>query len=332
MYTKRIAVIDMGTVSTRLLVADCSSQAIELLCRDVYITHLGEDRANNNCLASGAIRRTVQAAQECYKKALSFNFDLCVSILTSAARDAENIHELLSALREVGIEPQVIEGKIEAQLSFLGVAQDFLNKRILVVDIGGGSTEFVVGTLSKQGEDEECHYSFELESVRSFDIGCKRMSELFEKHDPPLKGDLDNIRDHVAEELGAYLAEFDLPEELICVGGTPTSLVAINKELDPYNSEEVHLSRLNGAQLAELIDKLAAMDIHRRSQVLGLQEQRAPVIVSGAVILEVIMASSGFVECSVSEKDLLFGLARTVFAQESDTPFDIGYSFAISEV
>lgn len=331
MCAKRIAVIDMGTVSTRLLVADCDAQSIKPLYRDLHITDLGEDRANNNFLTEGAIQRTLQAVRECYEKAVSFGFDICVSILTSAARDAENIDELLNALREIGLEPQVIEGKVEAQLSFLGVAQDFLNKRILVVDIGGGSTELVVGSLFKHEDDESGLYNFELESVRSFDIGCKRMSELFEKHDPPLKGDMDNIRDRVVDELGSYLAELELPEELICVGGTPTSLVAIEKQLEPYDSEQVHLSRLNGAQLAELIDRLSSMDMHRRTQLVGLQAKRAPVIVSGAVILETVMASSGFIECNVSENDLLFGLARMVYEQQGQSTLDVGYTFAVSQ-
>lgn len=328
---RKIGVIDIGTVSTRVLVAQDDGDSIVSLERHTEITNLGEGRSSNKKLNPEALKRTV----ECVRRYLSLirvhQVDAVLTVLTSAARDADNIGLLLESLKEMGLEPQVVSGEIEARLAFAGVAFDFIDQRIMLVDIGGGSTELVVGTLrSGQHDEGEVRYQFDLESVRSFDVGCKRLSELFERHDPPLAGDVSNAREHLIEEFGAYFLDIEPTEQMICVGGTPTSLVAVEKGLEPYNSAEVHMASLNGAQVSELLELFMSMPTSQREELAGLQEKRAPVIVSGALILQTIMALAGLAEVRVSENDLLVGLAYAALSQLEGRPIDMDWKPELS--
>lgn len=329
MSDHRVATIDIGTVSTRLFIGDITAKGIFPLVREAQITDLGQGRAVSSCLIDEAMDRTVAAVEE-YTQIIRNveGVEAVVCTLTSAARDAENVEVLLDRLRVLGLAPQVIPGDIEARLTFLGVAQEFLNERIMVVDIGGGSTEVVVGTFSSDKDGQE----LDLESVRSFDIGCRRVSELFQRHDPPLMGDMDNAREWIAEEFGSHFFDIERVDRMVAVGGTPTSLVAVEKELDPYDSSQVHMVELTGGSVADLIDKLAELTELERAQLPGLQEKRAPVIVSGALILETLLALGGFSSVTVSESDILFGLSAVCADTLNGQPSSFSWRPEISGV
>lgn len=327
MADHRVAAIDVGTVSTRLLIGDVTGEGVTPVYRAAQITDLGQGRSVSSFLNDEAITRTVQAIKDyaaIIKETPGVEAVSCT--LTSAARDAENIDDLLDQIKALGIHPQVIPGDIEARLTFLGVAQEFPNEKLTVVDVGGGSTEVVLGELYSDNNGSE----IDLESVRSFDVGCRRVSELFLRHDPPLGGDLENAREWIAQEMDSHLFELDKMERLVAVGGTPTSLAAVEQKLDPYDPTKVHLYELTGGSVADLIDQLAALPEEERAKVPGLQAKRAPVIVAGGLILEMLLALSGFSALTVSESDSLVGLSAALAEKLENNPSPIDWRLEIS--
>ncbi|MDO5044648.1 MAG: hypothetical protein Q4E22_05075 [Coriobacteriia bacterium] len=316
-----IGIIDIGTVSTRLSVTQVQDESITQILKKSRITDLGQGRFVSSSLTSEAIERTVAVVNEYIAQLKTFeHIDFVVTTLTSAARYVDNIDELLDKLLALGLKPQVISGDIEARLGFLGVCTDFSDERIMVLDIGGGSTEISVGEYNPNNDEG----MYNLEFVRSYDIGCRRASELFMRNDPPEYEEIDAARAWISEEVGSTLSEIERPDRLVAVGGTATSLVAVDNKLDPYDSSFVHLSVLSGGQVADMIDRFAALSLEERSQLPGLQVKRAPVILPGAIILEMIMAFTGFSEVTISESDMLAGLARFVAMQvdQKEKPFE----------
>ena len=203
--------------------------------------------------------------------------------LTSAARDAENSGEMVSALESLGLSPLVIPGRIEGSLTFLGVAQDFRGRRILVADNGGGSTELALGSLGEDG-------ALDLTYVRSVDVGCRRVTEKYLQAAPlPTAGDLAAAHAFVAEGFAPAVEEGGLwaagseravagaPEALVVCGGTVTSLVAMDAELEPYDSARVHLASLTREKVEALEARLAGLTVEQRAELPGLQAKRAPV-------------------------------------------------------
>lgn len=326
-----IATIDVGTVSARLLIARVNDEKVEEILRRAEITNLGQGRAISSALNHEAIERTcdvVRSYVEIIKE--TPGVEGVITTLTSAARDATNIDELIDPLTQMGLAPQVIPGDIEARLSFWGVTQDLDSDTITVVDIGGGSTEIAIGSF-EQGEDSEADIpQFSFDSIRSFDIGCRRLTELFERHDPPLEEDLEEARGWIAQEIGSHFYDQERSSLMVAVGGTATSLVAINKALDPYDSREVHLTELSGGDVSDLIDRLSQIPAEKRAFVTGLQEKRAPVIVMGAVILEMVMALGGFSSVVVSESDILVGTTLLAAYACAGKENPVGYEPAIS--
>lgn len=306
-----IGIIDIGTVSTRLFIGTSSEGHISTLLRRSEITDLGQGRSVSSYLTSEAVARTVNQVKEYVQILKEQSLDAVICTLTSAARDADNIDELLKPLEELGLKPQVITGEIEARLSFLGVSADFPDERILVLDIGGGSTEVSIGSYSTETEDEP----YDLEYVRSFDVGCRRVTELFFKTDPPSAEELDAARAWAHEEFGSSLEDLERVNRLVCVGGSSTSLVAVQKQLEPYDPKQVHLAVLEGGQVSDLLEELSSLPERERAQLKGLQEKRAPVIVAGALILELFMGKGGFSELSVSESDTLLGIVKHLSMQ-----------------
>ena len=298
----RIAVLDLGTNSTRLFVADVEDGHVEQLERRTNITRLGQGVDSSGRLAEEAIDRALDTVAE-YREAIDeLRAERVVAIATSAVRDAANGGELLDALRErLGIEARVITGDEEARLTFLGATSGGPDgEPTLVIDIGGGSTELVIG---RPGADPDFHVSTQAGSVRQ--------SERHITADPPPEDELRELR---AEVHG--ILESRIPRKVreavtqgIAVAGTATSLAAIAQELEPYDPDRVHGYLLSRAEAERILERLASVPLEERQQIAGLHPQRAPTIVAGAAILVEAMAAFGLDRVEVSEADILQGAA-----------------------
>lgn len=318
----RVAVIDIGTVTARLAVAEVEDGRVTHLGKRSTIVNLGQDVDRTRRLASDAERRLLDCVDN-YLAALDGSGvrGVCCT-LTSAARDAENSDELLAALDERGLSAQVIPGEVEGSLTFLGVAQDFMGTRILVADNGGGSTELACGMLGHGGLD--------LEFVRSVNVGARRLTDKFlSGGDPPSDEDLRRAHAFAAEGFEAAIpwepGSPTRPDTLVVTGGTATTLVAIEKELEPYDSSQVHLAELSRTQVKILERELAGITVEERASLPGIQPKRAPVILGGTVAVSEVMACSGFESMSVSESDLLVGLSLVTAATIEGGPSPIGW-------
>lgn len=319
----RVAVIDVGTVTARLAIADVENARVQRMARQSNIVNLGQGVDHTGMLAPEACERLL-ACLDAYLTAIrgSHVEGVCCT-LTSAARDARNSGELLSALAARGLAAQVIPGQVEGTLTFLGVAQDFGSERLLVADNGGGSTEFALGQLDDGTTPR-------LDFVRSVDVGCRRITEKFLSHDdPPSEADLAAAHDFAAREFRAvaqaHAQEVADVSRFVMTGGTATTLVALQKELVPYDSAQVHLATLPREAIAEQERQLASLKVSERAALPGIQAKRAPVILGGVVAIAEAMDAFGMGELTVSESDLLFGLSLTVAATVDGAPSPVGW-------
>jgi exopolyphosphatase / guanosine-5'-triphosphate,3'-diphosphate pyrophosphatase len=302
----RVGAIDIGTNSVRLLVAEVDGTGraakLETLDRRMRITRLGQGVDATGALAPEAIARTVAVLRE-YRAALDeFGVTRVRATATSAARDASNRDEFFTAAREAGIEPELLSGEEEAALSFLGATADLdAPAPYLVVDIGGGSTEFVLGTSAPEG-------------LISVNIGCVRITEQFLRSDPPAPEELSNavavVRDHIADVERAIPRVADAVT-LVGLAGTVTTVAAIELGLPEYDRDKIHHFRLTKAAAEDVFRTLATESAAERAHNPGLEPGRVDVIVGGAIVLVAILRSLGFDEVLVSEADILDGLART---------------------
>lgn len=336
-----VACIDIGTVTVRLAVADVdipSSRVTRMLKRST-ICNLGEGLSASGRIGDAARGRVVGCVDAYLQIARASGAALCCCTLTSAARDAANSDELIGDLEHRGLHPQVIAGEVEGSLTFLGVAQDFVDRRILVADNGGGSTELAIGTLRRQGGNDDARSGpaplLDLECVRSTDVGCRRMTERFlSAEDPPSQADVAAARGFADELLAPVLAEEHIverpPEHLVVTGGTATSLVAIRKRLDPYDPARVHRATLSRADVDALAGCLASRTVEERAKLKGLQPQRAPLILAGAIAISELMRLSGVAAYTASESDLLFGLAICAAREAAGLPCPIAWTPALA--
>jgi exopolyphosphatase / guanosine-5'-triphosphate,3'-diphosphate pyrophosphatase len=297
----RVAVVDIGTNSTRLLVADVSGGSVTELQRESIVTRLGEGVDATGALGDEPKAR-VFAALDQYAEAIErHGADVRRVVLTSAVRDASNGREFADAVRErYSLTGGTLSGDEEARLSFLGAtAARAASGPLLVIDIGGGSTEMIVGA----GRSVDFHVSTQ--------VGVVRHSERYLHSDPP-----------TAEELSALagdarpVIESSVPEEVrarvegaVAVAGTATSCASIDLSLDPYDPERVEGHTLSRERIGELRDRLAALPLAQRRGVVGLDPARAPTIVAGTVVLLEVLGAFGLEAVEVSEHDILWGVA-----------------------
>lgn len=303
---ERRAVIDIGTVTSRLLVADADSKGgLTEVVRRTVITHLGEGWTETGRLSAAGMQRVTEAVRGFMAEARELGAERICAVATSASRDATNSDEFLALLEAEGVRPDIISGEREAYLTFLGATYGFCDERVLVVDIGGGSTELVLGTACVLDDGRY----IDLELVRSIDVGSRRVTELFLRADPPTARELDEAAGWIAEELRGYFAAMkERPREMVAVAGTSTSLAAIELALDPYDPERVHGYRLSGPSLLDILEHLAGLTLEERRRVVGLEPERAGVIIGGALILQAVMAYAGLSSTLVSEHDILYGM------------------------
>lgn len=301
---RRIAAIDLGTVSSRLALATLRDGKIASMEKRTVITDLGEGVDATGRFCAAAIERVLDACRGFSELIAAFGPEAVGTTLTSAARDAANGEELLAGLRALGLAPQVISGEVEARLTFRGVASDFPGERIAVADSGGGSTELACGQLAS-GE------ALELEAVSSLDVGCRRVTERFLVDAPPTAEQLEAAAVFAREMFAPYwgrLGSEARPARLVAVGGTVTTLVAMMRELEPYDSSLVHLCRLTLDEIEACVERLHVLATEEIALLPGVQPKRAPVLLAGVVIIRELLRASGFSELTVSENSLLAGL------------------------
>lgn len=329
-----LAAIDIGTVTARLALAQVEDGRVVRMAKYTQIVNLGEGVDKAKRLLPEAIHRCVGCVSSYVDHAKKEGAEAIVCTLTSAARDAENAPDLGMGLASLGLEPMIIPGEIEGALTFLGVSHDFENHLILVADSGGGSTELVVGTLVgqqlaeqpvTQGTDQQLEgqqldgQQLDINFVESVDLGCRRLTERFNlSSDYPLTKDIDGAHQMadqmMSEAISRAQKQCAVPELLVGVGGTATSLIAIRDHLDPYDPSKVHLNHISLDEVSQIEGLLASKTLKEREDITGLQAKRAPVMLAGTILLAELMKSSGFKHLVVSESDLLFGLVVTAAA------------------
>ncbi|MEU0400480.1 Ppx/GppA phosphatase family protein [Streptomyces sp. NPDC006197] len=301
----RVAGIDCGTNSIRLLVADVHPETGELieLDRRMTIVRLGQGVDKTGRLAPEALERTFAACREYAEVIKERGAERLRFVATSASRDAENRADFVNGVVEIlGVEPEVITGDQEAEFSFTGATGELHgDDRRLVVDIGGGSTEFVVGNKH-------------VEAARSVDIGCVRLTERHVRHDPPTAEEVAAIRADVrtALDLAAEAVPIDTAETLVGLAGSVTTVAAIALGLPEYDSEKVHHSRISAEQVAEVTERLLASTHDERAAIPVIHPGRVDVIIAGALVLREIVERVGAREVVVSEHDILDGIALSV--------------------
>lgn len=318
----RVACIDIGTVTARLAVADVSDGRVTRLHKQSNIVDLGEGLVQTGVISDAAKARVLSCVDGYLAEAREMQAPTICCTLTSASRDAANSDELLAAFAERGLHAQVIPGEIEGRLTLLGVCQDFVGRLVLIADNGGGSTELALGCLTEDGLD--------MRAIRSVDVGCRRITEHFlSEGDIPSEQDLAAAHAFARDPFRATVEELGLAdagaERLVVTGGTVTSLVAIDAELEPYDSRYVHLHELTLDQVERLEARLASLTVPERAALKGLQPKRAGVILGGAVAISELMHTTSFDRITVSESDLLYGLAITVDAACEGTPSPVSW-------
>jgi Exopolyphosphatase len=305
----RAAAIDIGTNSTRLLVAEIDDPQGELVTLDrrMTITRLGQGVNESRRLAPESIARTI-AALRAYRAVIDDigGVTKIRATATSAARDATNRDDFFGPATDVlGVAPELLSGSEEARLSFLGATtglSDVAPGPYLVVDIGGGSTEFVVGTTAPEG-------------LLSVDIGCVRLTEAWLHSDPPTAEELSQavhvVREHLAD-VAREVPGVRTARTLVGLAGTVSSMAMIEQGLVEYDRDRVHHFRLTREAAEDVFRTLATEAIEDRRHNPGLEPGRVDVIVGGAVILVSILRTFGFQEVLTSEADILDGLVRAL--------------------
>ena len=300
----RVAVVDIGTNSTRLLVADVEGEGVRELDRRTTVTRLGEGLEASGRLSDDAMARVSDALAAYRERIDELGAERVIAVATSAMRDAANGPDFRADIEgRFGIDARTISGDEEARLTFLGAtAGRDADGAALVIDIGGGSTEYVTG---RPGADPDFHVSTQMGSVRH--------TERHLHTDPPTAAELsalgEDARATVEADVPAQLRE--RVESGIAVAGTATSLAAIDQELDPYDPDKVHGYRLSLGSCERLVAKLGDLTVAQRRELTGLHPDRAPSIVAGAGILLESMRAFGLAEIEISETDILHGAALT---------------------
>jgi exopolyphosphatase/guanosine-5'-triphosphate,3'-diphosphate pyrophosphatase len=300
----RVAAIDCGTNSIRLLIADIDGGNFREVVRDMEIVRLGQGVDQTGQFHPHAITRTLAAVDKFAAEIAKRGVEKIRFCATSATRDATNRHLFVDGVRDrLGIEVEVISGDEEAALSFAGAIQDLDPSEgpFLVVDIGGGSTEFVFGTTS-------------VESARSVNIGCVRMSERHFANDPATPAQIESARIDIQAAIDLAAAEVPITQAktLVAVAGTATTVTAAALDLAEYDRYAIHLARISAAQVHDASVMFLSSKREERLALGYMHPGRVDVIGAGSLVLSEIMKATGATEFVASESDILDGMARSL--------------------
>jgi exopolyphosphatase/guanosine-5'-triphosphate,3'-diphosphate pyrophosphatase len=300
--TRRVAVIDIGSNSTRLLVADVVDGRVTPIERRSTVTRLGRGVDLSGRLAAEAIEAACAAIDPYVATLRELGVEAVDAIATSAVRDAENGSAFIAELRErFALSARVLDGDEEARLTYMGATSEHLPEvPTLVLDIGGGSTEMVVG----KGREAAWHSSLQ--------AGVVRHTERHLVADPPRAVELEALAADLRGLIETATVDAPRAEAGIAVAGTPTSLAAIELELDPYDPKRIHGHVLKLKSIQRMLSRLAAVPLAERREIRGLHADRAPTIVAGVVILVETMRAFALDQITVSEHDILYGAAIAI--------------------
>jgi exopolyphosphatase/guanosine-5'-triphosphate,3'-diphosphate pyrophosphatase len=297
----RVAAIDCGTNSIRLLIADIDGNNFREVVRDMEIVRLGQGVDETGQFHPDAIARTLAAVDKFAAEIAKRGVEKIRFCATSATRDATNRHLFVDGVRErLGIELEVISGDEEAALSFAGAIKDLdpSNGPFLVVDIGGGSTEFVFGTST-------------VEAARSVNIGCVRMTERHFATDPATPEQIEAARSDIQAAIAqaAAIVPITQAKTLVAVAGTATTVAAAALDLPDYDRYAIHLSRISAQQTHDAATMFATSTREQRLALGYMHPGRVDVIAAGSLVLSEIMKATGADEFVASESDILDGMA-----------------------
>lgn len=293
-----LAAIDIGTNSTRLLVAERVGSALRVVRHELASTRLGQGIGRGNVLLREAQERTALAVREFLATARELGATWVRLFATSAVRDAANREEFLERMEEVtGLRPEVLSGETEARLSYLGATRVLgVSGLTLVIDVGGGSTELI------WGEGPTVHF------VRSLNIGAVRLTEAYLKEDPPGPEEWAALKQAVAAALGPVALPWrGKTAQTVAVGGTATTLAALAQGLTEYQTERIQGYFLSATRLKEMEERLALLSSEERKRLPGVPAARADIIAAGTVILAVAVQELELSGVTVSDADLLLG-------------------------
>lgn len=297
----RVAAIDCGTNSIRLLIADITNGNFKEVLRTMEIVRLGQGVDQNKAFHPDAIDRTLAAVEKFAGLIKSKGVEKVRFCATSATRDASNRELFTDGVKKIlGIEVEVIPGEEEARLSFIGATKELSQNDgpFLVVDIGGGSTEFVFGNKS-------------VDSAKSVNVGCVRMSERHLIDQPPSMAQISQaiIDIDIAIAQAAAIVPISEAKTLVAVAGTATTVAAAALKLEQYDRYLIHLSRISATSVHQVAGMFQSMDKDQIASLGYMHPGRVDVITSGALILSRIMAATGASEFVASESDILDGIA-----------------------
>lgn len=300
----RTAVVDIGSNSTRLLIGDVEEGKVTReLERRTAVTRLGAGVDVHGRLGDDAMQRVFQTLDRYAAEIDRHRCDVRLAVLTSAVRDSANGAQFAATVRSrYGLQPHVLTGDQEARLTFLGATSErdpSDRAPVLVFDIGGGSTELVIGA----GHEVSFHVSTQ--------AGVVRQTERYLHQDPPTEAECAQLSENVRTILSDAVPEPQRHHVQCAIGvaGTATSLAAIAQDLEPYDPERVHGYQLTEQECERILARLARLPLSQRRQVAGLHPDRAPTIIAGALIFRQVMGIFGLARVEVSEHDILRGAA-----------------------
>lgn len=297
----RVAVVDIGTNSTRLLIGDVAGTSVTEVERRTTVTNMGRGVDHSGLICSDAVDDVCTVIADYKARYEEMGAERVMTIATSAVRDAVNGEAFIAELRErFSLDAQLLTGEEEANLTYLGAtAHRPAEGATLVFDIGGGSTELIVGSGTKVG----FHTSLQ--------AGTIRQSERHLTTDPPDPHELEDLADEIRNLIDRAIAADPQAKagRAIAVAGTPTSLAAIDQGLEPYDPGRVHGYHMGMRRIQRMLSRLSSMPLAERLRVPGLHPGRAPTIVAGTVILVQVMRAFKLNEIEVSELDILHGSA-----------------------
>ena len=297
----RVAAIDCGTNSIRLLIADISGGNFKEIVRQMQVVRLGQGVDVNKAFHPDAIARTLSAVEQYAQQIRNNNVEKIRFCATSASRDATNRDLFIDGVRDIlGVEVEVIPGEEEAALSFAGATKELMQSDapFLVVDIGGGSTEFVIGSTN-------------VEFAKSVNIGCVRMSERHLIQQPPTSAQIHAAISDIDQAIA--LAARDVPittaQTLVAVAGTATTIAAAALDLDSYDRYAIHLARISAEKVFQVAARLQTLNRDEIAKLGYMHPGRVDVITAGALVLSRVMAATGASQFVASESDILDGIA-----------------------
>ncbi len=298
-----VCAIDIGTNSVRTLVADifCAGSVVALH-RDGIITRLGQDLDRTGLLKPEAMQRTIEALEKFVAKAEQYKAEAFKIVATSAARDASNAEKFLDEIKRcTGKDAKIVTGAEEAEYIYKGVScgLEIGDKAALIIDIGGGSTEFI--------------FHAEQRPIRTFsaDIGAVRLTEMFISNDPPKSHELETLTDFTIPTIQSIVDQLNniLGCELLGVGGTITTIPAIIMNMGKYDGDRIHNYILSKEEIEKVFQRLAKLNLDERKEVKGLEPKRADIIIAGILILKAILDVTRSNSIRVSDRGILYGLA-----------------------